>query len=175
MVIALILHPAKTSTRTLFPPSPFSCSLPVSLLLELLFSCCCHLFHFSNERDVAGEELSQSGDIFFEAQAQKSSLLWGNENSLLWYLIPHAQLFCLGYVAAALQVLWLRFLFHIVSVFTQTPTSMFNPSMFPSSCSVFPDLKHLVMVMAGSDTMEVLQWGPKWGDSLSQEMVCANS
>lgn len=85
MVIALILHPAKPSARTLSPlPSPHR--RPVFLLLELLFSCCCHLFHFSNERDVAGEELSQSSDIFFEAETQKSSLFWGNENSLLRYL-----------------------------------------------------------------------------------------
>lgn len=72
MVIALILHPAKTSTHTLFSPPPFLAVYLSFLLLELLFSCCCHLFHFSNERDVAGKELSQSGDIFFETQAQKS-------------------------------------------------------------------------------------------------------
>lgn len=56
---------------------------------------------------MAGEELSQSGDIFFEAQAQKSSLVLANKNSLLWYLT--SMLTCLGYVAAALQVIWLRF------------------------------------------------------------------
>lgn len=131
MVIALILHASKTFSCTLFPPSPFPHYLPVFLLLQLLFSCCCHLFHFSNERDVAGEELSQSGDIFFEAQAQKSSLFLGNKNSLLWYLTSTLTF------SPAWDVLLLHcksfgsdFLFNIVSIFTQMLTSMLNPSMF---------------------------------------------
>lgn len=130
-VIALILHPVKSCIRALFSPSPFSQCLPVVLLLELLFSCCCHLFHSSNERDVAGEELSQSGDIFFEAQAQKSSLFLGNKNSLLWYLTSTLTF------SPAWDVLLLHcksfgsdFLFNIVSIFTQMLTSMLNPSMF---------------------------------------------
>lgn len=120
------------STRTLFPPSLFPHCLPVFLLLELLFSCCCHLFHFSNERDVAGEELSQSGDIFFEAQARKSSLFLGNKTSLLWYLTS-------TFTSSPAQDMLLLhcksfgsdFLFNIVSIFSQTLTSVLNTSMFP--------------------------------------------
>lgn len=80
---------------------------------------------------MTGEELSQSGDIFFEAQAQKSSLFLGNKNSLLRYLTSTLtpspaqdmlQLHCKSFGS--------DFLFNIVSIFTQTLTSMLNPSMF---------------------------------------------
>lgn len=60
---------------------------------------------------MAGEELSQSGDIFFEAQAQKSGLFLGNKNSLFWYLTSTLTSSpARGMSLLSLQVIWLRIL-----------------------------------------------------------------
>lgn len=73
---------------------------------------------------MAGEELSQSGDIFFEAQAQKSGLVLANKNSLLWYLTsmltssPVWDMLLLHCKSSGSV-----FLFNIVSIFTQILTS----------------------------------------------------
>jgi len=57
---------------------------------------------------MAGKELSGSTDIFFEAETQKSSLFLGKLPATGLDLHTH-HFSWLGYIAAALQVIWLRY------------------------------------------------------------------